>query len=604
MNRIKALPRNVAERIASGEVIERPLSVVKELLENSIDAEANTITVEIKKGGKEYIRVTDNGCGIARDDVVLAFTRFATSKIYDYEDLSNISTLGFRGVALSSIASVSRTEMLTKTSNSKTGTRIFLEGGEQLQESAAACEEGTTIVVRDLFFNTPERLKFLKSDNQEAAFITDYVSKMAVAYPERKIRLISNGSVLFSTNGKNDLNQAILTVYSRSLTQDLIHVDGYSQDGIRISGYVSSPSQARKSRKYQIFYVNKRWVKCKALEAALDEAYSDRLFDGLYPNAFLFLDINPQKVDVNLLPNKTELRFYDEDEIISFATHSIRRAITSPESIPKADLRYSPVFIEDSDKSFNTHETNNVYSNFNTETIFRQDFFQNLREEKEYIQEKIDYSGETEEYKEEPASKNNDFPVSHLNLSDLEIVGQIFASYIICKSENTVYLFDQHAAHERIMFEQLLSQFKSQEKVVQPMLIPIVIQLTNSEKQAAEEKIDMLSELGFEISEFGPNEFAVKTVPAALSENEAQDFISNVLDKDTLGHRDRQIKYDEIISNACKAAVKANNRLDTSEIRALLNSLEKCENPYSCPHGRPTFLKLSVSDIEKMFKRK
>ena len=329
---IVQLPEEVAGKIAAGEVIERPLSVVKELLENSLDAGATSITVEINKGGKEYIRVTDNGSGISKDQLTLAFTRHATSKLRTAEDLDAIDTLGFRGEALASIASVSRTELVSRPADQKLGARIRIEGSVIQSIEDAACEEGTTIIVKDLFCSIPARLKFLKPDNTESALITDYVSKMAIAWPQVRIRLISNGSTLFTTPGRNTLKQAIMTVYSPKMCASLLELA--ADDGnMQVKGYVSAPTYYEKNRRRQVFFVNGRLIKSKLMENAVSQAYSDKLFDVMYPAVFVFLTVDPSKLDVNIHPHKTEVRFYQEKEVSDFLVRSIRRALLDPKGL-------------------------------------------------------------------------------------------------------------------------------------------------------------------------------------------------------------------------------------------------------------------------------
>ncbi|MCF0149842.1 MAG: DNA mismatch repair endonuclease MutL, partial [Firmicutes bacterium] len=337
---IKALPKEIADKIAAGEVVERPLSIVKELVENSVDAGARSITVEIRKGGKEYIRVSDDGKGIAPDQVELAFRRYATSKIESAEDLDRIQSLGFRGEALASIAAVCRVELTTKTHGARIGSRIVVTGGITEEKGDTACQEGTTIVVRDLFFNTPARRKFLKADNAESSLITDFISKMAIAYPGIRIRLINNGTILFSTMGKGDLKQAILTVYSPQLIKKLLPVNG-SDGQYSVRAYISAPSESRTNRRYQIFFVNGRLVKSRMLEQAVSQAYSDKLFDGRYPCAFLFLQLPPESLDVNIHPTKTEIRFFEEETVKEFLINALRRALLDPQAseLSEQDVR-------------------------------------------------------------------------------------------------------------------------------------------------------------------------------------------------------------------------------------------------------------------------
>lgn len=596
-NRIHTLPKDIAEKIASGEVIERPLSVVKELVENSLDAGADSITVEITKGGTEYIRVSDNGSGIPRDDVELAFQRFSTNKIERYEDLGALTTLGFRGVALPSIAAVSRVELVSKTASQKAGRRIDIEGGTVFELSDTAAEDGTTVVVRDLFYNTPERRRFLKSDNAEASLIIDYVSKMALAAPNVRFRMISNGSILFFTQGKGDVKRAIMTVYSPVLANHLSEVDALSdKPAIHLRGFAGAPSESRRSRRYQMFFVNGRWVRSNALEKAVDEAYSDKLFAGNFPSVFLFLDIEPSAIDVNLLPNKTELRFYDEDAVVDFVIRSLRDALRRPEAAPELKLE--------------AHGTGDVFSAFgaaaqlpagpvsggqsrSAAAEYREDYFAQLRKERE---EGLNVQEEVILYDESPG---HDF-----NFGRLEIVGQVFATYIICRDEKCMYVFDQHAAHERILFEKFLKSADPEGAAVQRLLVPVVIRLSAAMKASAEEKFELLRSYGFSLEEFGPDSYAVWETPAFLSAGEAESFIASVLEDDASGRGSGRLGREAVTMRACKAAVKGNDILSHEEIRQLLFDLEKTENPYSCPHGRPTFLTLTLGDIEHMFKRR
>ncbi|MDD3169667.1 MAG: DNA mismatch repair endonuclease MutL, partial [Eubacteriales bacterium] len=332
--RIMELPKHVADKIAAGEVVDRPLSIVKELVENSIDAGADSVTVEIKNGGKSYIRVTDNGSGIEKQDVTLAFKRHATSKIKSASDLDHISSLGFRGEALASIAAVSRVELITKTAGDKSGIRVKLEGGEILEKEDTGCPEGTTIIIEDLFFNTPARLKFMKPDATESTLIIDFISKMTLAYPRIRIRLINNGNILFSTAGKGDIYSNILTIYSKETGDKLIHLEEDWEE-MRLEAYISAPNHSKTNRKSQIFFVNGRSISSKVMDNAVADAYLEKIFEGRYPIAFLFLQLAPEKLDVNIHPNKKEVRFENERLVRDFITDSIRRNLQTKEAIPE-----------------------------------------------------------------------------------------------------------------------------------------------------------------------------------------------------------------------------------------------------------------------------
>ena len=623
---IRALPREISDKIAAGEVVERPVSIVKELIENAVDAGSTSITCEIRKGGKDYIRVTDNGCGIPAGEVELAFRRYATSKIATEDDLNAIGTLGFRGEALASIAAVSRVELVTKPKDTKSGTRIRLEGGIAEEITEAACEDGTTIIVTDLFYNTPARRKFLKPDNAEASLISDYVSKMALAYPGVRFRLISNGTILYSTLGKGDLKAAILTLYSPQMARGLVSIEGGTaeEEGRSLAGFVSAPAYSRNNKRMQVFFVNGRWVKSKVMEDALEEAFSDKLFEGRHPAAFLFLDVDPRSVDVNIHPHKTEIKFYDERGVSEFMIRAIRRSLLKQEGIAEsseiarsvsreAETVYAKPYESEVSKGFGDLEKTETpsdpseYLNIvdinplpsTQEASYAKNVFAKLREESErsmQVQEEI------RPYGASPAEPEEAKP--RFLFSSLQIIGEAFATYIIAKDETHVYMIDQHAAHERILYEQLLKIFNGAEKVSQPILAPVLLQLGSASRSGAAEKLKMLADLGYRIEEFGMGDVVIKEIPSCMDLQEAEDFAIHILEQDSIRAQDIQLKREELTSNACKAAIKANDKLDLSEMKELFVRLDRCENPFSCPHGRPTLISFSQSDIERQFKRK
>jgi DNA mismatch repair protein MutL len=603
-DKIRALPKDIADKIAAGEVVERPLSIVKELLENSIDAGSTSIIVEIRKGGKEYIRVTDNGCGIHKDELSLAFMRYATSKIFTDDDLNAIQSLGFRGEALASIAAVSKIELVTKTADEASGSRIALEGGEIIEITEAACQDGTTIVVRDLFYNIPARKKFLKQDNAESSLVTDYVSKMAIAYPNVRFRLVNNGTILYSTLGNNSLKQAIMTVFSPDITRKIIPVE-YSAGDMHISGFVSSPSECRNNRRYQIFFVNGRLIRSSLIEKALDEAYRDKVFDGKYPAAFLFLEEDPSKLDVNIHPSKTEIRFFEEDAVRDFLVRSVRRALLDPgvsNVVPKT---------EDNDNNITSTSTNEQKSETVSYGIdqspspkvsyvsVREDpeakpFFADLRAERTEEQQSFEVQEKMIEEKAAP----------RLRFSDLELIGSVFDTYIIAKDPDHLYMLDQHAAHERVLFEKLRARFSSRDTESQMLLAPYVLHLSPAAKIAALDLLEPLGVLGYEIDDFGAAELIVKAVPSCMSMAEAEAFLESMLEDEKLTADKFELKRDEIISNSCKAAIKGGDRISAVEAMELLRQLDGCENPYNCPHGRPTYIRYSRYDLERLFLRK
>lgn len=649
--RIIELPKNVADKIAAGEVVDRPLSIVKELVENSIDAGATSVIVEIRNGGKSYIRITDNGGGIEKDDVDLAFKRHATSKIKNASDLDHISSLGFRGEALASIAAVSRVELITKTAGEKSGIRIKIEGGEILEKEDTGCPEGTTIIVEDLFFNTPARLKFMKPDATESTLIIDFISKMTLAYPHIKMRLINNGNILFSTAGKGDIYSNILTIYSREIGDKLIHLQ--ENDGqMSLEGFVSAPNNSKTNRKSQIFFVNGRYISSKVMENAVTDAYMEKLFEGRYPIAFLFLSVDPEKLDVNIHPNKKEVRFDDERLVREFIAQAIRNNMKSKEAIP--EIKEKNIFkfqnsVTDTgpsqtpQKDTNTGGTGNNLKRTEEQVDIKKLLSEQRRQEQEAAENRLAekegpaVSQKTDDQKimeEEEAyqpekvqvaiaekdleprgkiykrirlaavSADKEPPMADFDIRELTVTGSIFGTYITAVDENSLYLIDQHAAHERVFYEQLLNQYQNEEKAQQLILTPVVINVTHAVKNDTGEMLDFLGNLGFQIEEFGPTAYIMKAVPVFMELDEAKDFIDYILDNvSEEADLENQKKIGSIITNACKKAVKAHDVLDKQEIDRLMSDLAGTKNPYSCPHGRPTFIRLKKYEIEKMFKR-
>jgi DNA mismatch repair protein MutL len=640
MKRIIELPKNVADKIAAGEVVDRPVSVVKELTENSIDAGATSIIVEIRNGGKSYIRVTDNGSGIAREDADLAFKRHATSKIRSASDLFHITSLGFRGEALASIAAVSKVELITKTAGEKFGVRIRVEGGEVLEKEDTGCPEGTTVIVEDLFFNTPARLKFLKPDASESTLVIDLISKMALAYPHIKIRLVNNGNILFSTAGKGDIYSGILTIFSRQIGEQLIRLE--EADGpMSLEAFISAPNNSKTNRKSQIFFVNGRYINSKVMENAVSEAYREKLFEGRYPIAFLFLRVAPEKLDVNIHPNKKEVRFDEEQAVKDFLTASIQKGLKTKEAIPEIKDRNPFQFRQPGlsagtpgaagtaggtafpvqnpgaeDGSFRELQKSGAQVNIkNLMYEIRRQELEAQAQLARRVGEAEEAYGLSEKGADGPAEtasgsagKADPGPAGSANsgfdIGSLTVTGSIFGTYITAVDEDSFYLIDQHAAHERIFYEQLLAQYQNGVKAQQLILTPLVISVTHAVKNDAAGILDFLGNLGFHAEEFGPAAYIVKAIPVFMELDEARDFIDYIFDNASEEiDLKNQRKIDAIIMNACKKAVKANDVLDSREIESLLADLARTKNPYSCPHGRPTFVRLKKYEIEKMFKR-
>ncbi|MDD4199898.1 MAG: DNA mismatch repair endonuclease MutL [Eubacteriales bacterium] len=589
------LDKKTADKIAAGEVVDRPVSIVKELVENSIDAGSTWITIEIKQGGKSYIRVTDNGLGIAEDDVETAFKRHATSKISDAKDLDSIVSLGFRGEALASICAVSRVELISKQREKRTGRRIVVEGSEILQNNPTGCPDGTTIIVKDLFYNTPARRKFLSSDSAEARRIIDFASRIALSYPDIRFNLINSTKQVFATNGKGDILSNIVNIYGADISKALIPVN-MSEDNFTIKGFVSDPGSTLSSRNRQVFCINGRIVSSQIIDKAIDMAYKERLFAGRYPVAFLFIAIPPDKLDVNIHPTKKEIRFDDNTLIEDFVKEGIKQALLSKEAIPnleistfknakpdqgmQMDVKYAiqEAAFEYNEQS-NKVDIKNVLTTLSSET----DSFKNV----ETDQAGIVISA-----------------VHPFEFDDLIIIGSVFNTYIAAQDKENFYLIDQHAAHERIFYERLMKQHATGEKALQELMFPMNFKVSAQVSSIEDSWINDVRGIGYDIEFFGNNTYIVRSIPAFMEMQEAEYFLNDLFNQfDDIPDLSNKSILEKIIMRACKAAVKAGDSLDSAEIKALLKQLKDCNNPYSCPHGRPVFIKLSNYEIEKMFKR-
>lgn len=591
-NRILKLPKTVADKIAAGEVVDRPLSVVKELLENSIDAEAASIVIEIKNGGKSYIRVTDDGCGISKEDLFLAFERHATSKIRTENDLFRIHSLGFRGEALASISAVSKVEIITKTVRSKVGSRLQLEGGILSEEGDTGCPEGTTIIVTDLFYNTPARLKFMKKDATESSLIIDFVSKMALAYPNIRIRMINNGSTLFSTQGKGSIPANLMTLYSREISERLIQISNRQGD-YEIEAYLSPVDLSKINRKHQVYFINGRQINSHLLDQAVSEAYKERLLEGRYPVAYLFLNVAPNRLDVNIHPNKREVRFDQNEEVKSFLVAALKHGLSTEQSFTTMSVKSSFSSPKLDSKPPQSHQVD-------IKTLLSIKRAEQANAEMDMAPFVIYEKNDPYEF-----SPNIDpeLPRKEL-LPDIRILGALFGTYLMGTDDSNFYLIDQHAAHERVFYERLLSQFNNSDKLSQGILTPFVAEVSPANMDRSGEWTLTLEAMGYALEEFGARSLIIKEIPGFMSLEEAKSFLLDFIDQiDEINATISQKTLDKIIMNSCKSAIKGNDRLDEREIDQLLFDLGQTNNPFSCPHGRPTFIKLSKYEIERMFKR-
>ena len=624
---IKVLEKQVADKIAAGEVIERPASIIKELVENSIDAGACSVTVEIKNGGKSYIRVTDDGCGIAQEELRTAFLRHATSKISEASDLDSITSLGFRGEALASIAAVTRTSMVTKRREDKMGSRIVIEGGEVLSVESVGCPDGTTVVCTDLFYNTPARREVLKNDAHETAAVTELVSEIALAFSRIRIQLISNGNVIFTTTGDGNIKNTVLSVYKKREYRDLFDVEG-EYGGYSIKGCISRPSLSRSTRKDQVFCVNGRVVESKVIEKGVRNGYRERLFEGRYPVVFLLIDTEPSSIDVNIHPNKKEIRFHDEDSVIHAVSQAVIQGLQSDDAVIKVGDYFHDQNAEKPHKSEQV-DIKNVLSSMRSaakqemvqrgqsDTTENADLGQSdicigsavaSSAEAAVSDIHVEYSAEKADPGHFPQATISDFDMDPgrqlFDFDDLKPTGCIFDTYITCEDSNAFYLIDQHAAHERVNYEKFVENYLSDDKPSQPLLTPVTVDVDPSTAELQDEWLPELGKMGFLIEPFGPGTYIIKEIPVFMEISEAEAFVRDYAESlgDEMKHSNKVV-IDKLITRSCKASVKAHDHLSMGEAESLLEQLKLCRNPFSCPHGRPTFIRFTQYQIEKFFKR-
>lgn len=632
MPHINILSKEIYQLIAAGEVVERPSSIVKEMIENSVDAGAQNITVEIKNGGSTYVRITDDGCGIEREDIRKVFISHATSKISDVNDLNAIATLGFRGEAMASISAVSKVELLTKTKNEPIGTRYEIAGGEEIALDDAGCPDGTTIVVRDIFFNTPARMKFLKKDVTEGNAVAGVVDRMALSHPEISFRFIRDGKQTLITSGNGDLKSAIYSVFGREVSDSLISVY-YTYENMHIKGYSSKPIASRKSRAMQFFFINGRLVKSATAMAALEQAYKNSIMVGRFPMCVLNIELNPQLVDVNVHPAKIEVRFANEKPIFDLIYYGVKSAVESDKTVreaaftPKLDQVYN---IKNNDEKtysakidfFKKKEDVPVQQTFRMTP--REDFYSHKNAvsapdirlpQKNRPDLDIKYEEPETEFNEpekEPEiieNKNAAETAEKLICDendktnvDFRLIGEAFKTYLIVEIENELYFIDKHAAHERMNYE----EFKAQATVeVQMLLSPVAVNLSKDEFNTVCENIELLSQCGFEAEPFGDSAVIVRSVPALVGDSDVRDLICEIAGK-LLEHK-TDITPDKIDwiyhSASCRGAVKAGDKTTPEEQKLFVEKLLSMPEIRFCPHGRPVFIKISRYDIEKQFGR-
>lgn len=601
---IKILDQFVSDKIAAGEVIERPLSIVKELVENSIDAGASQIIIEIKNGGKSYIRVTDNGAGIPEAEVELAFLRHATSKISGLSDLEHIDSLGFRGEALASITAISRLTIYTKTSDATLGIKLKMHAGQKISLEKTGMNNGTTMVIEDVFYNTPARRKFMKSDAREASIIIDTVQKLAIYYANISFRLINNGQTVLSTRGNGNTKSAIEAIYPTY--RELIEIKGDF-----VNGFISDPGSTKSNKRGQIFFVNGRYVKSNTIEKGIEKGYGDRIFSG-YPIAILFIEVDPKNIDVNIHPNKKDIKFLEADLIIKDIEEAIKRVIRSENSIPAAigtraestkfELKEEPLLYEDKIVKEDQLDIRSFLKSKEREPVEHKTP-SNIATNNDIIN--IHHPSDDTIIKEESFEISLETPyIRPFDFEALRLAGYIFDTYIITESADAIYLLDQHAAHERIMYERFINQYNSKVQLSQPMLISFTIETSSDIYAKERDWMDELRRLGFDIDDFGNNTFIIRGIPTYMEKGEAEIFARTFIEDPEISEsKSNKIVVDKLIMRSCKAAVKGNNRLSEREIKELLEQLSECVNPFSCPHGRPTFIKMTKYEISRAFKR-
>lgn len=638
MKRINILPKNIAELIAAGEVVERPASVVKELVENSIDAGATTVTVEIKNGGVTYIRVTDNGHGIFYEDVPKAFISHATSKVLTADDLNSIFTLGFRGEALASIAAVSRTEILTKSAEEEHGTSFAVEGGQQARYEYAGCPNGTTVVVRDLFYNTPARMKFLKKDVAEANAVADVVDKLALSHPEISFRFIRDGKQAILTPGDSKLISAVYSVFGKDFADTLIETD-YELDGIRVKGLVCKPIASRQSRAMQFFFLNGRYIKSRACTASLENAYKNSVMTGKFPACVLNITVAPYSVDVNVHPTKTEVRFSDERKVYSAVYYAAKTAIENMEEKPKLDIskviekaavtgtqlhlaqsspakKGEPLRAQAKDSFWQKTDFKAYTASQTVASSQREDIFsQQSREEPDlignvyYKREPLPSATSDESQKSEGEKDSfGTAPVPETEITEekqetLRVIGEVFKTYIICEYGTKLYLIDKHAAHERILFNKLKERYG--ENKSQILLSAITVTLGKNEYNAVMENMNVFAKAGFVIDDFGKGSVIIREFPMLIDSAQAEEIVADMAANLALGKTDSSSdKIDMLLhTTACKAAIKAGNNTTAQELEALAARVITDNSVRYCPHGRPVLIELSKYELEKQFKR-
>ncbi|MDD7209279.1 MAG: DNA mismatch repair endonuclease MutL [Lachnospiraceae bacterium] len=656
MAQIRVLDQDTINQIAAGEVIERPSSIVKELVENAVDAKSTAVTVEIKGGGVDFIRITDNGCGIEKDQVRKAFVPHATSKITKAQDLETVSSLGFRGEALSSIAAIARVELITKTDEGISGVRYVIEGGEEKETEEIGCPEGTTFVIKDVFYNTPARKKFLKSNMTEAGYVETFMQRLALSHPEIAFKFICDNKNKISTSGNGDLKDVIYQIFGRDVAMNLLPVKG-TENGVRVEGFIGKPVISRGNRNYENYYVNGRYLKNTMISRAIEEGYKGHSMVHKFPFTVLMITMDPHLFDVNVHPAKMEMRFKNGEELYSSVVSAVKSSFIKKELIPEMGLgetvrrkeivRKMPEPFEKKRREIEKHfsglseekiqeikkrkeeeenqekpQKNNTMlekkiAEFNpvgrTELIHEIDDaipekgLDNIPEEissKKTTEEKTKVVKEKDVYGEQMSFA--DIPLlSEQARPKHRLIGQVFKTYWLVEYEDKLFFVDQHAAHEKVMYEKFKKDLENNTILEQMLAPPVVLSFSIKEQQLYHLCEEAFQKMGFRIEPFGGNEYCIRAVPANLLGIDPKELFIELFDQieENSGKLNLEILTDKLASLACKAAVKGNTAMSYQEMDALMDQLIKLENPYQCPHGRPTMISMTKYELEKKFKR-
>jgi len=632
MANIQVLDQITIDKIAAGEVIERPASIVKELVENAIDAGATAVTVEIKEGGISFIRITDNGCGIPREEIALAFLRHSTSKIRTVEDLTTVASLGFRGEALSSIAAIAQVELITKTKDALLGSRYVIEGGVEKKLEDAGAKDGSTFLIHNIFYNTPARRKFLKTAMTEASHVHELMIRLALSHPEVSFEFITNNQPKLHTSGNGKLKDVIYQLFGREIAMNLLEIDE-AFAGIKITGYIGKPLISRGNRNYENYYINGRYVKSNIIAKAIEDAYKDFTMQHKYPFTVLHFVMDGNDLDVNVHPTKMELRFSKQQEVYNFVYQAVKNALSERELIPRVEIpearkpevpqavtkqesvAITPVRPQSHTQPVKAEEKNLDY--FMKKMRERVTSYHNQMSQAEVKdlhevhreKEQVDRIREAVNYNKTSMSQLDLFEeklLSKESVIEHKIIGQVFDTYWLVEFNEQLYIIDQHAAHERVLYEKTLQGMKERDYTSQYLSPPIILNLSMQEENVLKEHMDTFANIGFEIEAFGEASYAVRAIPDNLFGIAKKELLIEMLDSLVEGIHSSvapDMIAEKVASMSCKAAVKGNSKLSAAEVEVLIGELLKLDNPYHCPHGRPTIIAMTKRELEKKFKR-